>query len=73
VEVNLRKIYYDTGSPTLSIMELGKFTKGIPKEVTDDVIADLLVKRGQFKYWVEPEPETELIIEKPKKKLIKEV
>ncbi|HNQ19485.1 MAG TPA: hypothetical protein PKI46_00330 [Bacteroidales bacterium] len=67
----MRKIYYDTGSPTLSIMELGKFTKGIPKEVTDDVIADLLVKRGQFKYWVEPEPE--LIIEKPKKKLIKEV
>lgn len=52
-------------------MELGKFTKGIPKEVTDDVIADLLVKRGQFKYWVEPEPE--LIIEKPKKKFIKEV
>ena len=67
----MRKIYYDTGSPTLSIMELGKFTKGIPKEVTDDVIADLLVKRGRFKYWVEPEPE--LIIEKPKKKLIKEV
>jgi len=67
----MRKIYYDTGSPTLSIMELGKFTKGIPKEVGDDVIADLLVKRGQFKYWVEPEPE--LIIEKPKKKLIKEV
>ena len=67
----MRKIYYDTGSPTLSIMELGKFTKGIPKEVTDDVIAYLLVKRGQFKYWVEPEPE--LIIEKPKKKLIKEV
>lgn len=69
----MRKIYYDTGSQTLSIVELGRFIKGIPKEVTNDEIADLLVKRGQFKYWIEPEPESELIIEKPKKKFIKEV
>jgi len=67
----MRKIYYDIGSPTLNIMELGRFIKGVPREVTNDEIADLLVKRGQFKYWVEPD--TELTIEKPKKKIIKEV
>jgi len=67
----LRKIYCDTGSPTLSIAELGRFSKGIPKEVANDEIADLLVKRGQFKYWVEPE--LEINIEKNKKKFIKEV
>jgi hypothetical protein len=70
----LRKIYYDEGSPELTVVELGKFLIGIPKEVSNDEIADLVVKRGQFKYWKEPIREIftkkEKVVENPKKENI---
>jgi hypothetical protein len=47
----MKKIIYTGTIPKLSILNVGEFVPNEPKDV-DDKIADLLVKKGDFKYLV---------------------
>lgn len=47
----MKKIIYTGTIPKLSILNVGDFVPNEPKEV-DDKIADLLVGKGNFKYYV---------------------
>jgi len=53
----MKKIVYNDGPPTLAILGVGVFTKGVPKEVEDN-IADKLIVKGKF-----------ILVSEPKKNL----
>jgi len=65
----MKKIVYVGTIPKLSILNVGEFVPNVPKEV-EDKIADILVGKGSFKYYVVDEkPDYSKVI--PKKEIKK--